>query len=129
MDDTRRSTLTRILCDHFKAREEGWMWIAFEYDDRDDGVVNQFEGEFVEIGHAGAHNLIHIIELADPDDVLVFLCRAEGKPREFDREFWRLVRDTFDGSSITIVDMVVFNGDGTYSMRDEDAGRYELCAS
>ena len=124
MDETRRENITQILVDHFSPREEGWMWMALEFDGRDEGLLNQIEGEFTEIGPEGRHHFVHALAEVAPDDVLFLLCRAEGVPREFDREFWRDARDAFAGSSVNIVDMVVFNGEHTYSMRDEDAGRY-----
>ena len=40
-----------------------------------------------------------------------------------DREFWRLARDHIDPSPS---DLVVFNGDTSYSMRAEDSGRYAV---
>ena len=102
------------------------MWMVVDDRETESGVVNQIEGEFADVGVEGMRNLIDIVEQVHPDDVLFILCRREGVPREFDREFWRLARATFDGSDINLVDLIVFNRDRIHSMRAEDTSSHAV---
>jgi hypothetical protein len=118
MANSRIATLLAILQDHFNPREEGWMWVAhFIDDDEESGVVNQIEGEYGEPlsmadGLAGVINGSHT-------QACLLLCRRSARPTEADRELWRRLRDLV--SAELLVDLVVFDRRGTWSMRDEDA--------
>ena len=116
MTTSRADKLLTILQDHYNPREEGWLWLATFFDGDDKGVVKQIEGEYpdpVQTGEA----LAHIINEVGAQAYLA-LCRFEGRPREADRELWRVLRR--GASPELLMDMVVFDSDRTWSMRAED---------
>ena len=117
MTDRRIDTLMKILQQHFNPREEGWLWIALYADGRDGGVLNQIEGECTDIP-ATAHALTTIITGGDPDRVYLALCRWDGRPRESDRELWRMLDAQI--SSDKLADMIVFNDSQRWSMRADN---------
>jgi len=110
-------SLLAILQDHFRPREDGWLWIAF-FDDGDDrGVVEQIEGS-MSAEPGAAQGLATVINGVSIDRVFLALCRTAGRPQEADRELWRFLRSEVDTEKL--VDLVVFNGHETWSMRGED---------
>lgn len=115
---TPESLLT-VLQDHFSRREEGWVWLATFAEGR--GVVNQVEGAFdepVEAAEALAFIVNGLTETLRDLRVHIALCRAEGRPTEADRRMWRELRHRI--SPDVLIDMVIFNRDRLWSMRDED---------
>lgn len=118
MATSNAEELLTILQTHFSPREEGWVWLALYTDDMPGGVVSQIEGEYEDPGVA-AHALGRIINEVEPDRAYIALCRAEGRPRESDRELWRDLRVLVDRETLT--DMVVFSDREAWSMRAEDA--------
>jgi hypothetical protein len=110
--------LLAILQDHFTSREDGWIWHATYIDGSEHGVVNQIEGAYDEpIEFAGA--LSEIINGLDSFRSYLALCRPEGRPTEADRTLWRELRRLANPDAL--VDLVVFNADDVWSMREEDA--------
>jgi hypothetical protein len=118
MPTARTDELLAVLQSSFSPREEGWLWLAAYVEDREGGVVSQFEGAY-EDAAATARGLGEIIHGCGADRAYVALCRHEGRPTEADREMWRDLRGLVSRESL--VDMVVFNQRETWSMRVEDA--------
>jgi hypothetical protein len=118
MTTSRTGDLLAILQEHFNPAEEGWLWVALYPDDSDGGLLNQIEGDYEEPGPT-ARALAHILNEVKPDQAFLALCRFDGRPRERDRELWRDLRGLVVGDRL--VDLVVFNREQTWSMRDEDA--------
>lgn len=115
---TKPEQLLPILQECFSPREEGWMWHATYVPGTEQGVVNEIEGRYddpVETARALAHI---IIELEGTRSYLA-LCRAEGRPRESDRDLWRELRRLAGPESLD--DLVIFNAETSWSMRAEDA--------
>lgn len=117
--------LLGILHDHFTSKEEGWLWFATFTDDAEGGVVQEIEGEYEDIDRT-TDTLASIANSDLIDRTWLALCRAEGRPTESDREFWRALRGKVAGGSL--VDMVVFNHSDVWSMREEDAAARDLSA-
>lgn len=118
MTTHRTDQLLTILQECFNPREDGWLWLASYVDDQEGGVVAQFEGAY-EHPAATGRGLARIVTDSAADRCYVALCRREGRPRESDREMWRLLRDRTDANQL--IDMVVFNRETAWSMREEDA--------
>ena len=123
MSTSRTDELLAILQRCYNPREEGWLWLATFRDDSDQGVVDQFEGQY-EDAPATAAVLAKIINEVGADHSYVAhsylaLCRREGRPAEMDREMWRDLRRLAEPD--LLIDMVVFNRRGSWSMRAEDA--------
>jgi hypothetical protein len=118
MTTSRPAKLLGILQRFFNAREEAWIWLAMYDDDREEGVVSVFEGEYEDPART-ASGLAYVINELPVDHAYVALCRTEGRPTEADRELWRGLRSQLKDA--TLVDMVVFNRDAAWSMRAEDA--------
>ena len=117
MTHSRAAELLAILQDHFNPREEGWLWLATFFDGDEKGVVNEIEGAYPD-PIVTAHALASIVNECGAVAYLA-LCRWDGRPTEADRELWRDLRR--QASPELLLDMVVFNDTGAWSMRDEDA--------
>jgi hypothetical protein len=123
MSESRRSELVRIHQRFFDPTEDGWLWMALEQPDLDDGgVLNRFEGERLDVAST-VDGLVTVLGHFDGLEVFFMVCRRRGQPHEEDRELWRGLRHHLDGSTNALVDLVVFGADSAYSMRAEDAGR------
>ncbi|HEY4631121.1 MAG TPA: hypothetical protein VIG96_07465 [Blastococcus sp.] len=120
---SRDDELLSILQKFFNPREEGWLWLASYVGDDPRGVVSQVEGAYEDVEVTG-RSLARIINEVGADRYWLALCRREGCPTESDREVWRLVRDLVSADALT--DMVVFNRDRAWSMREEDAAAVPL---
>src|SRR3954453_558786 len=120
---SRDDELLSILQKFFNPREEGWLWLASYVGDDPRGVVSQVEGAYEDVEVTG-RSLARIINEVGADRYWLALCRREGCPTESDREVWRLVRDLVSADALT--DMVMFNRDRAWSMREEDAAAVPL---
>jgi hypothetical protein len=121
--DDNTARLLEILQRCFNPLEDGWIWYAFYVDDRAGGVVSQIEGDYGD-PELTADSLAKIAAEVRPDRVFLALCRREGRPTEDDRRLWRHLRQQIDPAMLR--DMVVFNGERTWSMRAEDAAARPL---
>lgn len=116
MTTSRTDTLLTILQDHYNRREEGWLWMATFFDGDEKGVLNQFEGAYFD-PEPTAQGLAEVINGLGAQAYLA-LCRFDGRPRESDRDLWRILRN--QASPDLLLDMVVFNNEHAWSMRAED---------
>ena len=122
MTTSRTDELLAILQEHFKPREEGWLWVATFRDGDDNGVVQEITGDYGDaaaMANALGRIVNGVISSCGIDRVYLALCRSEGRPTESDRELWRDLRGRIAGD--VLVDMVVFNQREAWSMRAEDA--------
>lgn len=122
MTNARIDQLLTILQDHFDPREEGWLWLALFREDDGEGVVNEFTGEYADVEATGrALSLVinGLVERCEVERAYLALCRYDGRPREADRELWRILRHEVPAD--VLLDLVVFNRDSAWSMRAEDA--------
>jgi hypothetical protein len=121
MPTTPVEKLLPILQEHYKPREDGWLWMVFYADGDENGVVHEVTGSYDEFGDGenAARSLAEVINGVGADNVFLALCRAGGQPRESDRELWRRLRTLVDAAVLD--DLVVFNKTAAWSMREEDA--------
>jgi hypothetical protein len=117
MTTSRTDDLLAILQGHFKPRENGWLWLATDFDGDERGIVHEITGAY-EDPVAAAYGVGRIVDACTPDHAYIALCRSEGRPTESDREMWRVLRGLV--SAETLTDMVVFNRRQAWSMRAED---------
>jgi hypothetical protein len=110
--------LLPILQDCYKPRESGWLWVAFYREGDENGIVEEITGEYGDPDLMSAA-LAEIINGVTPDRAWLALCRPDGCPREADRAFWRRLRDLVEAERL--VDMVIFNRQSVWSMREEDS--------
>jgi hypothetical protein len=118
MTTSRTDTLLAILQEYFNPREDGWLWLATYRDDADGGIVNQVDGAYQD-PTATAYGLARMSNEGGADRAFLALCRPGGRPYEVDRRLWRELRRLV--SADVLIDMVVFDRRGTWSMRAEDA--------
>jgi hypothetical protein len=114
--------LLPILQEFYKPRESGWLWVAFYRDGDEAGIVEEITGDYGEPSFA--EPLAELINGVTPDRAWLALCRPDGRPHESDREFWRRLRELVDAHRL--VDMVIFNRQSIWSMRDEDSAAKDL---
>jgi hypothetical protein len=117
MTDKERRSLLSILQEYFHPREEGWVWLA-PHGDRAGGVISQVEGAYDDPDVA-ASAFVRILRECEAEGGFLAICRWDGRPTESDRELWRMIRAQVPVEQLG--DMVVFNDQQTWSMREEDA--------
>jgi hypothetical protein len=120
MERNRTSELLGILQQHYNPREEGWMWVAVRPPYAERGALNQVEGEPLD-PVTMVRSWSEILSSLGPVEVFIAICRRGGRPHEADRHFWRGMRNRFDGTETVLIDLVAFNHDEAWSMREEDA--------
>ncbi|MDQ1688937.1 MAG: hypothetical protein QOK42_1912 [Frankiaceae bacterium] len=109
--------LLAILQEHYKPREEGWLWVALLRDGEEGGVLLEIARDGTDLRQL-VPQLVQIVGECGVERCLFALCRGEGRPTEADREVWRKLRhEMADG----LLDLVVFNDQRLWSMRREDA--------
>jgi hypothetical protein len=120
MENMRLTGILEILRDCYKPREHGWMWMLAQPPGADHGVMQEITGERID-NESIVGFVVDLAPRLGDVEMLVAVCRRDGRPTEADRELWRALRDHLDGTDARLIDMVVFNGDGLWSMREEDA--------